>query len=235
MHGGAISGNTVNGKWAYGGGVWAAEGSTFIMTGGAVSGNTTKGNGHASGGGVRVEDGVTFTMSGGEISGNKVIGTSGGGSGGVDVTNALFTMKGGTISGNSVTAPYSSGGGVSVCGNDDGSGRATFIMEGGAIFGNVTASPINRAMSGGVDVRYSNFTMKGGRIQGNTDSDGFAKNTGSHENTAALFVWDTTAKWGAGGVYTKGGIPQTSGGDIVPIEADSSGRTNDTLIAVSGK
>jgi hypothetical protein len=105
-------------------------------------------------------------------------------------------------------------------------------MEGGAIFGNSTTSPIDRATSGGVDVRYATFILKGGRIQGSVDSDGFAKNVGAYKNSVALSVYDSTAKWGTGGTYTRGGIPQTGGSDIVPIEADSGSGTNDTLIAV---
>ena len=64
--------------------------------------------------------------------------------------------------------------------------------------------------------------MKGGRIQGNTDSDGFTKNTGT--NAALYAISSTTAKWGTGGTYTKGGVPQSGGSDI--------GNLNDTLIAI---
>jgi hypothetical protein len=234
MQGGAISGNTLKGKWSYGGGVYLEDGSTFTMTGGAITDNTTIGGGYATGGGVYICDGSTFTMTGGEIAGNNVINLNEGGDGGGVYADdgTTFTMTGGTIWGNRVTAPYSSGGGVYVIGSEDGSNPATFIMEGGAIFGNSTTSPIDRATSGGVDVRYATFILKGGRIQGNADSDGFAKNVGSYKNSAALFVYDTTAKWGTGGAYTKGGVPQTGGGDIMPTDADGGGGTNDTLIAV---
>ncbi|MDR2631550.1 MAG: hypothetical protein LBC60_11565, partial [Spirochaetaceae bacterium] len=67
------------------------------------------------------------------------------------------------------------------------------------------------------------FTMKGGRIQGGADSDGFAKNSG-HDAAVGVPRSDM-AKWGAGGAYTKGGVSQSGGGNI--------GSTSDTLIAKS--
>jgi hypothetical protein len=74
------------------------------------------------------------------------------------------------------------------------------------------------------------FIMEGGRIQGNTDSDGFTKNT-AVVRRAALHCWPR-GKWGMGGAYTRGGVPQIGGSDIVE---DNSDNTNDTLIAVPGK
>jgi hypothetical protein len=55
-------------------------------------------------------------------------------------------------------------------------------------------------MGGGVHVKESAFTLKGGRIQGGTDSDGFAKNTIYEDDEAgwwgmALEVYQGMAKW----------------------------------------
>jgi hypothetical protein len=72
--------------------------------------------------------------------------------------------------------------------------------------------------------------MKGGRIQGNTDSDGFTKNIATGEGDAVLSAGST--KWGMGGTYTRGGISQTGGSDIVAPIKDGQGNTDDTLIAV---
>jgi hypothetical protein len=235
MNGGSISGNTVNGEWAFGGGV-LVEGA-FTMNGGAISGNRVNGADAAAGGGVFVEaDGkaggktATFIFAGGAISGNKVASLgndSGSNGGGVFVgVNGIFTMKGGAISGNVSSSTWGAGGGVGVDGGET-EKMASFIMDGGAISGNSASH-----MSGGVDVRYATFTLNGGRIQGSADSDGFTKNSGSAEGTAALFVWDSTATWGTGGAYTRGGVSQSGGSDIVPIDADTGGRTNDTLIAI---
>jgi hypothetical protein len=229
MEGGAITDNTVKGKWAYGGGVYV-EGA-FTMNSGKIAGNIADGNSSAAGGGVRVEsvegvESATFVLAGGEISGNNVTNKNDtGGGGGVFVECAIFIMKGGAISGNSNTSIYSDGGGVTVIGGET-EKNAAFIMEGGVISGNF-ANGAKWSSAGGADVRYAAFTMNGGRIQGGTDSDGFTKNIGSSEGTAALFLYDTTAKWGTGGAYTKGGKPQTGGSDI--------GSTDDTLIAVPGK
>jgi hypothetical protein len=244
MEGGAISGNTVKGKWSRGGGVHV-EGA-FTMNGGTISGNIVT-DSHPRGGGVHVESDqngevATFILAGGEISGNMVINVNdgsdagdGGNGGGVYVHNALFTMKGGAISGNSVTAPNGSGGGVRV---DE---RSTFIMEGGAISGN-SANGTKWSGGGGVyvnggdsDVSTATFIMKGGRIQGSEDSGGFTKNTVSSEKSAAIWVWNSTVQWGTGGTYTKGGVSQTGGSDILSIPAKGTTATNDTLIAIPAR
>jgi hypothetical protein len=185
------------------------EGGEFVLKSGKITGNTIVTEGGTPGGGVLINgsSGV-FTMTGGEISGNNAREA-----GGVAISTGTFIMEGGMILGN--TGWYM--GGVSI-----GHG-ATFIMEGGAIFGN-TAEDF-----GGVGIVNGTFTLKGGRIQGSTDSDSFAKNTGN--NAATLRVMNnSTAKWGMGGTYTKGGVPQTGNTDIVRLEAGFGG-TNDTLIA----
>jgi hypothetical protein len=121
----------------------------------------------------------------------------------------VFTLKDGAIFGN--TTPVS-GGGVLV-------NTKAFTMEGGAIYGNTAK------WGGGVQVEQSDsaFTLKGGRIQGGADSDGFAKNTATDEWAAFCVSKNPSAKWGAGGAYTKGGAAQSGGSDI--------GNSDDTLIA----
>ncbi|MDR1468169.1 MAG: hypothetical protein LBT00_02625 [Spirochaetaceae bacterium] len=190
------------------------EGGEFALKSGKITGNTIVTEGGTPGGGVSIDgDSGVFTMTGGEISGNNAREA-----GGVAISGGTFIMKDGTILGN--IGGYM--GGVSV-----GQG-ATFIMEGGEIFGN-TAEDF-----GGVGIVNGTFTLKGGRIQGSTDSDGFAKNTGKY--SAALRVMNnSTAKWDTGGAYTKGGVSQTGGSDIVQLESNGSGGTDDTLIAVPGK
>jgi hypothetical protein len=145
MTGGSISGNT-----AVGGGVRVSSSGTFTMSGGTISGNTAT----SGGGGVSVANG-TFTMTGGTISNN----TAPSSGGGVRVESGTFTMTGGTISNN--TAP-SSGGGVYV-----NSGTFTFTMGGTAI---ITSN--NADNGGGVRVEGGTFTMTGGSISGNTATTG---------------------------------------------------------------
>jgi len=134
-----------------------------------------------------------------------------------------FVMKSGAITGNANT--NGSGGGVEV--SDDG----TFTMEGGAISGNTGR------FQGGVAVKGI-FTLKGGRIQGSEDSDGFAGNTATGERGIADAIGSADSgggtvvmKWGTGGTYTKGGVPQTSGSNIVTGRGSDWG-TSDTLIAI---
>jgi hypothetical protein len=82
MEGGAISGNSANGKTGSGGGgVQIGEESVFTMTGGAISDNTSAGGSNAHDGGVRVAKSATFTLSGGAISGPMVTTLAGSGGG----------------------------------------------------------------------------------------------------------------------------------------------------------
>jgi hypothetical protein len=229
MEGGEISGNTTQEKEGGTGGGVAVSGkdATFTMQDGAIMGNSTQ-----WGGGVNVTDGATFILKGGEISENSAQVTTAANAygGGVKVDGgSTFTMQGGKIFGNTAKGGgWADGGGVNIRGND-----TVFTMQGGEIFGN-SVQNMDGVSGGGVSVFDDGvFIMEGGRIQGNTDSDGFAANTASSSSsrvTAALDVGhgnNTTAKWGTGGIYTKGGVPQTEGSDI--------GSTDNTLIAMPTK
>jgi hypothetical protein len=232
MTGGKISGNragTGGEKLGLGGGVKVQNGGMFTMEGGEISGNTAQSGEHAEGGGVRVsDDGSEFTLKGGTISGNSAAGENYGVGGGVMVYNgATFTMGGGAISGNTASGKEGSdGGGVRVVGE-----TATFTMEGGTISGN------RAKVGGGVEVGTSGtFTLEGGTIYGKTDklpggADAKLANIAEGGNSAALNKHKSTAKWGTGGEYTKGGETQTGGNDIVTSDGDSAA-TDETLIAV---
>ena len=183
--------------------VEVGDGGEVFLKSGKITGNKIVVEGGTPSGGVSVFEQGIFTMTGGEISGNNAQEV-----GGIAISRGTFTMKGGAIFGN--TGLYN--GGVSI------DGDATFIMEGGTIFGNTARD------FGGVGLFGGSFTLKGGRIQGNTDSDGFIRNTGN--KAAALVIMDqngATAKWGTDGTYTKGGVAQTGDSDI--------GDSDDTLIA----
>jgi hypothetical protein len=139
-------------------------------------------------------------------------------------------MKGGAITGNTVGRD---GGGVGVFNG------GAFTMEGGAIHGNTAL------YGGGVHVKQSEFTLKGGRIQGYEDSDGFTGNKtfvppdGDDGSWCiALMVYKGTAKWGTGGVYTQGaqfdfdkGGSKAGGSSIVNLDNNGSGGVSGTLIA----
>jgi hypothetical protein len=171
---------------------------------------------------VQIDEGSTFNMEGGTISGNSLNGSRGSEGGGVVVDSATFTMEGGEISGNTAKGgQFASGGGVYVGGKS----VTVFTMKGGAISGNSTIS--NGDNNGGgvcVNADVATFVMEGGTIYGKAAEGGKA-NTAA-EDGAALKARGTV-KWGSGGTYTKGGVPQTGGSDI--------GSTNDTLIATPAK
>jgi hypothetical protein len=169
---------------------------------------------------IVIIEGGEFVMKSGAITGNSRTGEEKGvQGGGVRVEKGIFVMEGGKISGNTIKAGngMSSGGGVRV------NAGSTFTMKGGVISGNTADQ------GGGVCVESGTFTMEGGTIYGS--SEGANANT-SPEN-AALRVVGSTATWGTGGTYTKGGVSQTGGSNIVQIEDPPGvGGTDDTLIAV---
>ena len=229
MSGGEISGNSAD-RFGGGGVRVTGQGTTFTMSGGEISGNTAINDG---GGGINVDRGAIFTMTGGEISGNSapngagvtialgatftmsggtISGNSAGYGGGIDVNEGTtFTMKNGTISSNTCT---SNGGGI------HSSGNSTLSMEGGTISGNSATQ-----QGGGVylSVKGVTFTMTGGTIYGSSTQGG---NANTAPNGAAIFN-QTTARWGTGGTYTRGGVNQSGGGNIAS--------TNDTLIAIPAR
>jgi hypothetical protein len=232
MEGGEISGNSVSSvKVGTGGGVNVDKG-TFAMSGGKIADNNASGKEQGKGGGVRVTGGSTFTMTGGTISGNNALGGSvGNDSGGVLIDGSAFIMSGGVITGNTATGGNARAGGVRVT-----SPGSIFTMTGGTIAGNSA----DRS-AGGVEAGYGGvFIMEGGTIYGKADSlpaGTDASLANSAPQGASLIVQNykndplSTAKWGIGGTYTKGGVPQTGGGDIVRNDYEGTKGTDDTLIA----
>ena len=247
MKSGAIMGNTNagGGEFQEAGGVFMGEGGTFFMEGGTISRNTNnraaQGGDGGGGGGVFVSDDATFTMKDGTISDNAVGGTgkiwSGGG--GVNVCGT-FIMEGGIISGNSASGKEAKGGGVNTVGP-----VGVFTMKGGIISGNNVGG--EEARGGGVATEGEGgvFTMLGGTIYGSAaaaNAGGNANETRNSRGTsvtgrgaAISYGFDGRAKWGTGGTYTKGGVPQTGGSEIAPLRNDGFGGTDDTLIAIPGK
>jgi hypothetical protein len=212
----------------------------FIMKSGKITGNTCSRNENwAGGGGVYIEGG-RFTMESGTISGNVVKANRWSRGGGVCIQGGTFIMKGGWISGNTATVPDTgdNGGGGGVFGNKG----STFIMEGGTISGNkLTGS--SEGDSGGVRVeKNAVFTLKGGTIYGKAESlpagvDASLANSAPRQAALSLGNQDdgegyAAVKWGTGGTYTKGGVPQTGGSDIVPHTDGQNCGTDDTLIAI---
>jgi hypothetical protein len=158
---------------------------------------------------VQVGGGGEFILKSGAITGNTT--TSGGG--GVNVNGGTFIMEGGAISGN--TANY--GGGV-------GTEQSTFTLKGGTISGNTAQVK----MGGGVYAGNTTFTMEGGTIYGSASNTGDNANEVTGEGAAISFArGEQVVKWGMGGTYTKGGVPQTGGSDI--------GNSDDTLVVTPSR
>lgn len=204
MKSGKITGNTlIDGE---GSGIGVRDGGIFIMEGGTITDNTTRDEGYARGGGVALDGvGSTFTMKGGTISGNTAISIDQNGAGaGVFVRNkTTFTMEGGIISGNtSISAEGNNGGG------GDGvrvQGDGVFTLKGGTIYGKADKLP------SGTDISLAN---RGEALDVDNQNEGTA-----------------TVTWGTGGTYTKGGIEQIDGSNIVPHEQGQNYGTDETLIA----
>ncbi|MDR0638954.1 MAG: hypothetical protein LBG27_08680 [Spirochaetaceae bacterium] len=100
---------------------------------------------------------------------------------------------------------------------------SVFTMTGGTITGNALSGGEDSTNGGGVSVQQevSVFTIEGGTIYGASEG----ANANTAQEGAVLRVGNVgMAKWGTGGAYTKGGVPQTGGGDI--------GASDDTLIAI---
>jgi hypothetical protein len=101
-----------------------------------------------------------------------------------------------------VGGAYTRGGLPQSGGSVDVRGSSVFTMKGTRL----------RATMAGLRVEArgaSVFTMSGGRIQGGTDSDGFTKNIFARRGLVALRVVASAAEWGAGGAYTRGGVPKS--------------------------
>jgi hypothetical protein len=242
---GAITGNTrIDNErdWVSGGGVSVRQ-AMFTMEGGAIYRNVALGHGSQGGGVYIIGEGSVFTMNGGTISGNIADGgTFNAWGGGVIVVEATFTMSGGSISGNSAIGgrgssrgsqgDIGSGGGVAVI-------NTTFTMTGGSISSNTAG------WGGGIFVGAmegdNTFVLEGGTIYGNANSipSGTDARLANNAPTAAamrITFWGGNLKvrWGTGGTYTRGGMHQTGGSDIVPLRGQH-GTTDDTLIAIPAR
>lgn len=194
----AVSGNTAQ----YGSGVYLSSNSTFTMSEhAAISGNSAA----MTGGGVFVSSGSITMSSDAAISGNS----AGNNGGGIYISYpGTFTMENGTISGNSADK---NGGGVYV------HNSGAFTMNSGSISGNRATQN-----GGGVYVKNGTFTMSGGKVTGNsaTEGGGVDVNNGSFTMSGGSITGNTTTGddanfCGGGGVDVyNGGSFTMSGGSI---------------------
>ena len=185
-----ISGNSSNNNYdGYGGGVYADNYSTVLMTGGAVRGNSVivnSNNKDGYGGGIYFSDSC-FEMTGGVIEDNVVNAqatTRDVYGGGVYFrysysTNNVyyFYFKGGKIRNNTCNGNNKvQGGGICIY-NNSGNDSSGFFMSGGVISGNNCVSTnANYCAGGGVFTEVGKILKTGGIIYGNdvtgNDADG---------------------------------------------------------------
>jgi hypothetical protein len=150
--GGEISENILKGTTTfYGGGIYADNSSTIIMTGGTIKENQVEiiqaGNGRAGGGGIVLNNTSSFEMLDGNIEGNickhsSTIDESWAVGGGVVIGgNSLFYFRGGKIRNNTCNAVSTSNRfGRAIGGGIHNEGK--FLMSGGIINGNSCISNI---------------------------------------------------------------------------------------------
>ena len=224
--GGEILNNTLNNSSAthtWGGGIYAINSSSVLMTGGSISGNKITSilsiPNNNGGGGIALINSCYFEMIDGVIENNSVYsentsgGLSAGASGGgvyIDLwqnnTNSSFYLRGGKIRNNVCSSKdaasygFNAGGGVAI--------RGAFYMSGGIISGNSISSSVNPNPSyqtnqdgsygGGVGIlahvsSTSIFEKTGGVIYGN-DVEGYDNDNIPLKNTAH----NDTDGWGCG-------------------------------------
>lgn len=195
----AISGNSAA---ATGGGVFVSSGSITMSSDAVISGNSAGNNG----GGIYISYPGTFTMENGTISGNSADKNGGG----VYVHNSgAFTMNSGSISGNSATQ---NGGGVYA----ENIGTA-FTVKGGTIGGSTAVDANTAKYGGGVYVKNGTFTMSGGKVTGNSATEGgggVRLDKGTFNMSGSAVISRNTADGYGGGVDVNNGSFTMSGGSI---------------------
>lgn len=175
----------------------------FIMSGNAVISENTATNGN--GGGVYMNSAPEVTMNGGSITGN----TAANNGGGVYAFSGTFTMNDGTIAGNKATAK--NGGGVYA------NGSTAFTVKGGTIGGSTAADANAAKYGGGVYVKNGTFTMSGGKVTGNSATEGgggVRLDKGTFNMSGSAVISRNTADGYGGGVDVNNGSFTMSGGSI---------------------
>ena len=240
MYGGSITGNTTQGQYGNGAGVYMKGKGTFNMHGGRITGNTTEDT-NANGGGVCVNGG-TFNMTGGSITNNTATGSYATG-GGVYAVVATFNMSGnavisnnnaycgGGVYVNSVT--FNMSGNAAITGNSADYGGGVYVTNGTAapgtftMSGNASISGNSANYGGGVYMRESNsnFTMsESATVSGNT-----AKAAGGGVNLTGGGTFTMESGSITGNNVTGSGLNSSGGGVCV-----STGTFNMTGGSITG-
>ncbi|MDR0460577.1 MAG: hypothetical protein LBH62_03960, partial [Nitrososphaerota archaeon] len=231
MTNGEISGNNgheVDGYDYCGGGVFVASEAVFNMMDNAC----ITGNGAGTGGGVCVQG--FFNMSGGKIVGNAA---SFGGGVRVD-TGGTFNMTGNAEITNNIVGRE--GGGVYVGSYFNRPGSYFYMFDNAIIANNKADS----GGGGGIFVYNGQVELSGGKIAGNTASDGGGICNYGNVTMISGEIINNTASAGGGGVFNSNGPPKwtevpagsfvysffkMTGGEITNNTADNGGGIFDCL------
>ena len=206
ISGGSISSNTVIVKWACGGGIFVAEGSTLTLDeytdgSGTKHGVQITGNKAGRGGGVRANE-STVTMTGCTIKYNQATGDSGGG--GVYICGETLTMERCTLTGN-MTPDRKPGGGLNI-------EKGKVTMTNCTLTGNTAGSSGGGIYTKCIDDIPSTVTIKGCTINNNsaTRNDGGGIYIGDRctvtledNGTTGCTVKGNTARYNGGGVFVE--------------------------------
>jgi hypothetical protein len=218
---------------ATGGGIYATNTASVLMTGGSVDGNT--------GGGVYSSSSGSFTMSGGSISNNN----SPGSGGAYDATNGTFTMSGSAVMSNNIAD--GDGGGIYFNGsalNLNGGTISNNVTQGnaGGVFTSATTTIAgvqilnNQAIGygnaysgqgGGLYVSFGSVSFTSGSISGNIaggSGGGVYRQRGSAFTLDGGTISDNVSAQNGGGIYIYGGTPTTfTSGSITGNKAQNGG------------
>lgn len=155
-----VSGNSTEGEFADGGGIYAVGAVTLIDS--TVSGNSTTGD-FSDGGGISSNGNVTVTQS--TVSGNSTAGIFARG-GGIRSNSVELTES--TVSGNTTLGVSSKGGGIYSAGD--------VTLTSSTLSGNSTSG--NQADGGGTYSRFGGATLTISTVSGNSTSGNSARGGG---------------------------------------------------------
>ena len=255
ISGGKISGNTINGRYAYGGGIYA-ESSDIVLSGVDVVDNKAAGSdsqGQARGGGICLVKGSTLVMEGGNLSGNTVSGYSAYGAGlyseESEITISFVAVRNNNASGRSIA----NGGGLALVSSQAFLDHSDIGCEKQGFYGNYSIkTPGSTANSSDGDAKGGAIWASEGcaisihdaMIQGNTASGVYTGMGGAiwldngslqiynsqiSENIASATNYSSTTK--GGGIYfSDGNLKLVS----CTVAFNSAATLNDTRYSYGG-
>ena len=187
-----LSGNSISGDVAFGGGIFTSSGSVSL-TNSTLSGNSTSGDRAAYGGGIYTYSGsVSLTSS--TLSGNSTSGFGAFG-GGIRTGSGSVSLTNSTLSGNSTSGDFAEGGGIHTYLG------GSISLTNSTLSGNSTSGRSARGggISGG-SVSLISSTLSGNSTSGD-GADGGGISSGSVSLTNSTLSGNSAATGVGGGVF----------------------------------